>query len=101
LLTDAQRESRLKLQNIGRGGLGSSDHQTFAMHRIPVLFLFSGDHPQYHHPDDDAHRINFAGLNNVANLTADLTRRLAAAPRLSYVDKFDGEPQRVDVATPD
>jgi Zn-dependent M28 family amino/carboxypeptidase len=30
---------------VGRGGMGPSDHQSFAMKKIPVLFFFSGMHP--------------------------------------------------------
>src|SRR6185503_1802176 len=42
-------------------GIGPSDHTSFYLKNIPVLFFFTGIHKDYHKPTDDADKINFAG----------------------------------------
>ena len=42
-------------------GSGPSDHTSFYRKDIPVLFLFTGLHSDYHKPSDDADKINYIG----------------------------------------
>jgi len=42
-------------------GVGPSDHTSFYRKDIPVLFLFTGTHSDYHKPTDDIEKINFNG----------------------------------------
>lgn len=42
-------------------GTGPSDHTSFYRKDIPVLFYFTGLHPDYHKPTDDFDKINYAG----------------------------------------
>jgi aminopeptidase YwaD len=42
-------------------GTGPSDHTSFYLKGIPVLFYFTGTHADYHKPSDDYNKINFAG----------------------------------------
>ncbi len=42
-------------------GTGPSDHTSFYLHNIPVLFYFSGLHLDYHKPSDDFDKINYNG----------------------------------------
>jgi aminopeptidase YwaD len=46
-------------------GTGPSDHTSFYLKNIPVLFYFTGLHPDYHKPADDFDRINYTGEMNV------------------------------------
>lgn len=46
-------------------GTGPSDHTSFYLKNIPVLFYFTGLHPDYHKPTDDYYRINYMGEMNV------------------------------------
>lgn len=46
-------------------GTGPSDHTSFYLKSIPVLFYFTGLHPDYHKPTDDYDKINFIGEMNV------------------------------------
>ena len=46
-------------------GTGPSDHTSFYLKNIPVLFYFTGLHPDYHEPTDDYDKINFIGEMNV------------------------------------
>ena len=42
-------------------GIGPSDHTSFYLKDIPVLFFFTGTHADYHKPSDDVEKINFNG----------------------------------------
>ncbi|MEO6837976.1 MAG: M20/M25/M40 family metallo-hydrolase [Ginsengibacter sp.] len=42
-------------------GIGPSDHTSFYLKNIPVLFFFTGIHADYHKPTDDVDKINFEG----------------------------------------
>jgi hypothetical protein len=60
-------------------GFGGSDHESFYQKNIPVLFAFTGLHPDYHRPSDDSDRINYAGMAHIADylelILLDLARR--------------------------
>jgi Predicted aminopeptidases len=42
-------------------GVGPSDHTSFYLRNIPVLFYFTGIHSDYHKVSDEADKINFKG----------------------------------------
>lgn len=48
-------------------GFGPSDHTSFYTVGIPVLFLFTGQHKDYHKPTDVASSINYPGEVSVIN----------------------------------
>ena len=60
-------------------GFGGSDHESFYQKNIPVLFAFTGIHPDYHRPSDDSDRINYTGMAHIADylelILLDLARR--------------------------
>ncbi len=91
ILNTLDQQSAIQLKSIGEGGYGPSDHQSFALKKVPVLFFFSGLHKQYHHPDDDAKLINFSGLAQTADFISELVQQLATIPREQYVDRFDAQ----------
>lgn len=49
------------------GGSGPSDHDSFYKKKIPVLFFFTGTHPDYHKPTDTADRINYEAMAKVVD----------------------------------
>ncbi len=62
-------------------GIGPSDHTSFYLKNIPVLFFFTGIHSDYHKPTDDVDKINFEGefrvlqyIENVVKKTNDATK---------------------------
>jgi hypothetical protein len=89
MLATIDEDSPLKLKDIGRGGFGPSDHMSFAMHHIPVLFLFSGLHDDYHRPTDDADKLNYDGLREVAGIAREIVDGLCEIDRPAYVATFD------------
>ena len=69
------------------GGFGPSDHASFYAKKIPVLHLFTGTHGDYHRPTDTAEKINYEGMEELADLVTELVRELATAPeRPGYVE---------------
>lgn len=91
IIQAADAKSPLLIKPTGRGGRGPSDHQSFAMKQIPVLFFFSGMHPEYHTPADDVDKINQEGIAQVVDLASQIVDMLSVAPRQQYVAKFDAE----------
>ena len=61
-------------------GYGPSDHTSFYSNEVPVLHFFTNVHGDYHKPSDDVERIDFAGLERVAALVADVALRVADRP---------------------
>ncbi|MBP6977291.1 MAG: M20/M25/M40 family metallo-hydrolase [Bacteroidales bacterium] len=53
-------------------GYGASDHSSFYAVDIPVFFITSGAHDDYHMPEDDADRIHYAGIQQIVAFLYDL-----------------------------
>jgi hypothetical protein len=62
---------------FGGGGYGPSDHTSFYARGVPVLFLFTGAHADYHRPSDTAEKIDAGGLVAVARLAHRLAHEAA------------------------
>lgn len=60
------------------GGYGASDHLSFYLKNIPVLFFFSGLHADYHKPSDTPDRIQNAGHARVVELALRTAEALAS-----------------------
>lgn len=58
-------------------GFGPSDHASFAAARVPVLFLFTGLHREYHTPADVGSTINQKGAARVIGLAHRIVMGLA------------------------
>ena len=54
-------KSKIFKVNFDSSGIGPSDHTSFYLKNIPVLFFFTGTHKDYHKPTDDVEKINFTG----------------------------------------
>jgi len=61
------------------GGIGRSDHESFYRKNVPVLFLFTGLHDEYHRPTDTVDKIDFAAMNTVVSVTEDLILELSSS----------------------
>ncbi|HYT92059.1 MAG TPA: M28 family peptidase [Gemmataceae bacterium] len=62
-----------------------SDHASFYRKRIPVLFLWTGTHSDYHRPGDTADKINVPGMRRITDLAEDLVAYFATvAERPQY-----------------
>lgn len=79
LVEDVNRGHGLGLE-LSDGGWDASDHVIFNAAGIPVLFLFTGAHPQYHTVQDRWDLVEPRGLARVADFARDLAAAVAAAP---------------------
>ncbi|HEY2347388.1 MAG TPA: M20/M25/M40 family metallo-hydrolase, partial [Puia sp.] len=62
--------------NADSSGTGPSDHTSFYLKNIPVLFFFTGIHPDYHKPTDRADKINYLGELQVIRLVYAITQKM-------------------------
>jgi hypothetical protein len=82
-------------------GLGPSDHASFYRHKVPVLFFYTGEHPDYHKPTDDVERINVDGMVAITDFVTDIVSRLDdAATRPSYRETTRGRRDSQETARP-
>ena len=56
--------------------MGPSDHQSFYMKNLPVLFFFTGLHPDYHKPTDTWEKINLESMAKIVDLVEDVASEL-------------------------
>jgi membrane-associated protease RseP (regulator of RpoE activity) len=61
-----------------------SDHSRFYSAGTPVLFFFTGTHPDYHKPGDTADKVDAAGMARVAAVAAGVVQRLERGSRPVY-----------------
>lgn len=62
-------------------GFGPSDHTSFYVKDIPVLFLFTGLHEDYHRPSDTWEKINYAGEATVIEYASSLLQTIGTNPK--------------------
>ena len=62
-------------------GYGPSDQASFVAADIPVLFLTTGGHMEYHTPADVPSTLNYDGMQQTLDFSKELIARLAALPK--------------------
>ncbi|QDV36544.1 M20/M25/M40 family metallo-hydrolase [Tautonia plasticadhaerens] len=73
---------------------GNSDHASFHEKGVPVAFLFTGTHRDYHRPSDDVEKVNFEGMARIADFAEVLLLDVARRPqRPAFVAGDEPEPQ--------
>jgi hypothetical protein len=55
---------------LNEDGFGPSDHSSFYAKQVPVLFLWTGTHDDYHKPSDTAEKINYSDEARLLGLVA-------------------------------
>jgi hypothetical protein len=66
----------------------NSDNDSFYRKKIPVLFLFTGLHGEYHRPTDKPETIDVAGMKRVADVAQQMVENLTTretAPKYAVV----------------
>ena len=61
-------------------GYGPSDHASFVAADIPVLFLTTGGHMEYHTPDDVPSTLNYDGMQQTLEFSRELIMQIADMP---------------------
>jgi aminopeptidase YwaD len=65
-------------------GMGGSDHTSFYLKDIPVLFFFTGIHNDYHRPTDTPDKINYQGMREIISFSYDMIAELDQKDRLAF-----------------
>ncbi|MEX2663861.1 MAG: M20/M25/M40 family metallo-hydrolase, partial [Vicinamibacterales bacterium] len=65
-----------------------SDHYSYAAKGVPIVFYFTGLHPDYHRPSDTVDKINFEKLRRIAMLAHETGRRVANADKAPVKDNL-------------
>lgn len=79
LMDKLNETSKFKLDKQA-AGFGPSDHSSFYEFNIPVFHFFTGLHNDYHRPSDDFDKINFEGMQQIADMVDRLVIDLATRP---------------------
>ena len=66
-------------------GIGPSDHTSFYLKDIPVLFFFTGTHLDYHKPSDDADKINFIGQYRILQYIMGVVEKTNHSQKLTFL----------------
>jgi hypothetical protein len=69
-----------------------SDHYNYARYGIPVVFLTTGLHGDYHQVTDEPQYIDYPHMAHVAQFVRDLTDRVAGLDHRPVVDKPKPDP---------
>ena len=78
-----------------KSGFGPSDHASFCEKKIPVLFFWTGTHPEYHTPLDTAERINLDGLLKIVGFVEKIVVELSQVEkRPAFVEVKGGASPR-------
>ena len=74
-------------------GYGPSDHAAFYNKNVPVLFFFTGAHPDHHTPKDTVDKINLQGIEIVIDLVAQIVDHLELPDtKLTFHRVKEGKP---------
>jgi len=93
LVEKTNKDFQFKMLKVP-GGRGPSDHTSFYNKKIPVLFMFTGTHKDYHKSSDTPDKINYAGLKKIVDFIqvfADHYAQVAANAIVYQQTKGGGE----------
>ncbi len=65
-------------------GIGPSDHTSFYLKNIPVLFFFTGMEKDYHKASDDVDKINFVGEFRVIQYIEDILKETDNDQKIAF-----------------
>lgn len=71
---------------IDESGVGPSDHTSFYLKDIPVLFLFTGTHVDYHKPSDTEEKVNYHGLRFIVDYVFNLVNEIATLEEVPFTE---------------
>lgn len=80
---------------VDSSGTGPTDHTSFYLKDIPVLSFFTGQHQQYHKPEDDEHLINYEGEVEVLKYIARIVDSVATLPKIQFLKTKSKDQGRV------
>ncbi len=96
LSSKATQQLMIKLDSSGSG---PSDHASFYRKDIPVLFFFTGSHPDYHKATDDWEKINYEGEKNIVQMIYQLITAMDTKGKLAFTKTREQQGGRGDKFT--
>lgn len=84
-------KSKVITVKLDSSGIGPSDHTSFYLKNIPVLFFFTGSHKDYHRPTDDADKINFIGELRVIQYVENILKETNSVEKIAFSKTRDTE----------
>ena len=91
-------QNNLNITELGKGIFKRSDHYSFYLKDIPVLFFFTGLHEDYHGPTDDSNKINYQGMKVISDLVHLIMEEFANTPEKLVFQPVELEEQSMPVA---
>lgn len=73
------------LYTIDSAGTGPSDHASFYRKDMPVLFMFTGSHADYHKATDDWEKINYIGQKDILRFVQNIVKTTNNYGKLDFL----------------
>ena len=73
------------LTHYDSAGTGPSDHASFYRKDMPVLFMFTGSHSDYHKATDDWDKINYEGEKDIVRLVQNIIKATDSYSKLDFL----------------
>ena len=73
------------LTHYDSAGTGPSDHASFYRKDMPVLFMFTGSHTDYHKATDDWDKVNYEGEKEVIRLVQNIIKTTDSYGKLDFL----------------
>jgi aminopeptidase YwaD len=73
------------LYTIDSAGTGPSDHASFYRKDMPVLFMFTGSHADYHKATDDWDKINYMGQKDILRFVQGIIQTTNTYGKLDFL----------------
>ena len=79
------KTSTTLLTHYDSAGTGPSDHASFYRKDMPVLFMFTGSHSDYHKATDDWDKINYEGEKEIIRLVQNIIKATDGYGKLDFL----------------
>ncbi len=73
------------LTHYDSAGTGPSDHASFYRMDMPVLFMFTGSHSDYHKATDDWDKVNYEGEKDIVRLVQNIIKTTDGYGKLDFL----------------
>jgi aminopeptidase YwaD len=80
-----QKTPTTLLYTIDSAGTGPSDHASFYRKDMPVLFMFTGSHADYHKATDDWEKINYVGQKDILRFVQNIVKTTNSYGKLDFL----------------
>lgn len=94
----ATNTSKTLISKFDSSGSGPSDHATFYRSNMPVLFFFTGSHPDYHKATDDWDKINYEAEKDIVKYIYQLIEATDSKGKLAFTKTAEQQMGKMKMA---